>query len=107
MSFFTHFSGSLNRLLFSLWGGALGGSVKDTGNHGGNRRRHHKADRRIKRGKRGNPYHAVTAPGRGAALKAGPRQHGTAGTEAPAPYGCGAGDEGKAGNLKSRCGTGK
>ena len=48
--------------LFS-WGGALGGSVKDTGNHGGDRRRHHKADRRAERGKRGDSHHAVTVTG--------------------------------------------
>ena len=33
--------------------------------------------------------------------------HGTAGTEAQAPCGCGAGDEGKTGNPESGCGTGK
>ena len=41
------------------------------------------------------------------ALETGPRQHGTAGTEAPASCGCGAGDEGKTGNPESGCGTGK
>ena len=67
--------------LFS-WGGALGGSVKDTGHYGGDRRRHHKADRRAERGKRGDTHHAVTAPRCGAALKAGSRQYGTFGAEA-------------------------
>ena len=101
-----HFFREPSGFLFS-WGGALGGSVKDTGHYGGDRRRHHKADCRAERGKRGDTHHAVTVTGRGEALKAGPRQYGTAGTEASAPCGSGAGDEGKAGNLESRCGTGK
>ena len=85
----------------------MGGSVKDTGNHGGDRRRHHKADRCAERGKRGDTHHTVTAPGCEQPPETGPRQHGTFSTEAPAPCGCGAGDEGKAGNPESRCGTGK
>ena len=102
-----HFSGSLNRLLFS-WGRMVRGSgIKDTGHYGGDRRRYHETHHRLKIGQHRHPHHAVTATGCEQSPETGPRQYGTAGTEAPAPCGCGAGDEGKAGNPENRCGAGK
>ena len=102
-----HFFRELSGFLFCGEGGGCSGGVKDTGDYGGDRRRHHKADRRAERGKRGDTHHAVTVTGCEQPPETGPRQHGTAGTEASASCGCGAGDEGKAGNLKGGCGTGK
>ena len=88
-------------------GGGCSGGIKDTGHHGGDRRRHYETDGRIKRGKRRDTHHAVTASGRGKAPEAGPRQHGTAGAEAQAPCTGGRGNKGKAGNLKDGSTAGK
>lgn len=41
-----------------------GSGIKDTGNHGGDRRRYHETHHRLKISQYGYPHHAVTVTGR-------------------------------------------
>ena len=103
-----HFFRELPGFLFcDLGKEGEGSGIKDTGHYGRDRRRYHETHHRLKISQHRHPHHAVAAPGCEQPPETGSRQHGTAGTEAPAPCGCGAGDEGKAGNPESRCGAGK
>ena len=84
-----------------------GSGIKDTGHHGGDQRRYHETHHCLKICQYRHPHHAVAVTGCEQPPKAGPRQHGTAGAEAQAPCRSGAGNTGKAGNLKDGSGTGK
>lgn len=59
-----------------------GSGIKDTGHHGGDRRRYHETHHCLKISQHRHTHHTVTASGCEQPPETGPRQHGAFGTEA-------------------------